>query len=103
MIRRPPRSTLFPYTTLFRSLANLAELLCRVHRQPPVFGASCPSDNCPHVNPPQTLAQGTQHLFGKRSRRQPSLSVRPGSLRTDIRFLGTSVARTRTVSCLLGF
>src|SRR2546422_2277627 len=23
MIRRPPRSTLFPYTTLFRSLANL--------------------------------------------------------------------------------
>src|SRR2546430_15597155 len=25
MIRRPPRSTLFPYTTLFRSLAELAE------------------------------------------------------------------------------
>src|SRR5256886_5428848 len=25
MIRRPPRSTLFPYTTLFRSLTNLAE------------------------------------------------------------------------------
>src|SRR5258707_5420945 len=24
MIRRPPRSTLFPYTTLFRSLAGLA-------------------------------------------------------------------------------
>src|SRR5438874_5361274 len=27
MIRRPPRSTLFPYTTLFRSLAALAFLL----------------------------------------------------------------------------
>src|SRR2546422_2815234 len=25
MIRRPPRSTLFPYTTLFRSLEHLAE------------------------------------------------------------------------------
>src|SRR5258707_10749907 len=25
MIRRPPRSTLFPYTTLFRSMAELAE------------------------------------------------------------------------------
>src|SRR3712207_2350886 len=25
MIRRPPRSTLFPYTTLFRSLANTSE------------------------------------------------------------------------------
>src|SRR2546422_4233703 len=27
MIRRPPRSTLFPYTTLFRSGAGLAMLL----------------------------------------------------------------------------
>src|SRR3712207_7544425 len=25
MIRRPPRSTLFPYTTLFRSILELAE------------------------------------------------------------------------------
>src|SRR5258708_11244087 len=25
MIRRPPRSTLFPYTTLFRSLAGIAK------------------------------------------------------------------------------
>src|SRR2546430_7758133 len=27
MIRRPPRSTLFPYTTLFRSLPRAADLL----------------------------------------------------------------------------
>src|SRR5947208_11680333 len=27
MLRRPPRSTLFPYTTLFRSLAIRAELM----------------------------------------------------------------------------
>ena len=27
MIRRPPRSTLFPYTTLFRSLQHLSQLL----------------------------------------------------------------------------
>src|SRR5262245_64319433 len=27
MIRRPPRSTLFPYTTLFRSLGEVAETL----------------------------------------------------------------------------
>src|SRR5260370_19535585 len=27
MIRRPPRSTLFPYTTLFRSLGGLPEKL----------------------------------------------------------------------------
>src|SRR3712207_8963311 len=31
MIRRPPRSTLFPYTTLFRSKdAMLAEMLVRI-------------------------------------------------------------------------
>src|SRR2546430_13628249 len=28
MIRRPPRSTLFPYTTLFRSVDVLVEGLC---------------------------------------------------------------------------
>src|SRR2546430_12237785 len=27
MIRRPPRSTLFPYTTLFRSLLHLCRML----------------------------------------------------------------------------
>src|SRR5256885_9826001 len=29
MIRRPPRSTLFPYTTLFRSIHSSAEWLLR--------------------------------------------------------------------------
>src|SRR3989454_3236150 len=29
MIRRPPRSTLFPYTTLFRSLGKAAELAAK--------------------------------------------------------------------------
>src|SRR3712207_7315901 len=30
MIRRPPRSTLFPYTTLFRSLAEALPLVAHV-------------------------------------------------------------------------
>src|SRR6185436_20334488 len=29
MIRRPPRSTLFPYTTLFRSQLHMARTICR--------------------------------------------------------------------------
>src|SRR2546430_13198694 len=35
MIRRPPRSTLFPYTTLFRSETKLHNLvlLCRPHHR----------------------------------------------------------------------
>src|SRR5256885_10566588 len=32
MIRRPPRSTLFPYTTLFRSGVELRALRVRPHR-----------------------------------------------------------------------
>src|SRR2546422_3594349 len=32
MIRRPPRSTLFPYTTLFRSLALLPAVRSEVHQ-----------------------------------------------------------------------
>src|SRR5260370_20076564 len=31
MIRRPPRSTLFPYTTLFRSLLRLAHIAVEEH------------------------------------------------------------------------
>src|SRR5436190_8956613 len=32
MIRRPPRSTLFPYTTLFRSLVNRVDVRSRGQR-----------------------------------------------------------------------
>src|SRR5256885_10100659 len=31
MIRRPPRSTLFPYTTLFRSYPNISEAVPHVN------------------------------------------------------------------------
>src|SRR2546429_6904370 len=40
MIRRPPRSTLFPYTTLFRSHDQL-----RVHRGPPSTPVVSPGKN----------------------------------------------------------
>src|SRR2546422_5034876 len=33
MIRRPPRSTLFPYTTLFRSVANAVEIGTNIHQR----------------------------------------------------------------------
>src|SRR2546430_8674629 len=35
MIRRPPRSTLFPYTTLFRSFTDLLEYRLGVGREGP--------------------------------------------------------------------
>src|SRR3989449_6708550 len=39
MIRRPPRSTLFPYTTLFRSHVLLAFF-------PLAFTSTCTAENC---------------------------------------------------------
>src|SRR5690554_7396467 len=33
MIRRPPRSTLFPYTTLFRSSCGIVQVSCWLIRQ----------------------------------------------------------------------
>src|SRR5256885_7530549 len=39
MIRRPPRSTLFPYTTLFRSLAGPEPLDLVAHRREVSTGA----------------------------------------------------------------
>src|SRR2546425_1763779 len=35
MIRRPPRSTLFPYTTLFRSVRALTFVFCTATRTAP--------------------------------------------------------------------
>src|SRR2546426_11947137 len=43
MIRRPPRSTLFPYTTLFRSRILFKQGVCRCvpHSQHPDFSRLC--------------------------------------------------------------
>src|SRR5438477_9499778 len=44
MLRRPPRSTLFPYTTLFRSKTTLMTLLSElVNRPEPAANISSPA------------------------------------------------------------
>src|SRR3712207_9294970 len=55
MIRRPPRSTLFPYTTLFRSLINMvmaSRLLYGMSREgilPRIFGRVHGGRRTPYV------------------------------------------------------
>src|SRR2546425_1615215 len=44
MIRRPPRSTLFPYTTLFRSDVTKADLCFRPGQAPPLRLDNEPDD-----------------------------------------------------------
>src|SRR5256885_16094017 len=66
MIRRPPRSTLFPYTTLFRSVARQRREVTRldghVLRQgavaKPVREAEHPLS---HRQPPRAIAEGADY------------------------------------------
>src|SRR3989442_4396088 len=53
MIRRPPRSTLFPYTTLFRSVAGPSD---RVDHR---FGSSSAVDRGTLTSRPEGLATGS--------------------------------------------
>src|SRR3712207_7196806 len=48
MIRRPPRSTLFPYTTLFRSPVDRLRRRPRPTRVLPAAGAAGPRPHAPH-------------------------------------------------------
>src|SRR6266496_2212324 len=52
MIRRPPRSTLFPYTTLFRSAAPLVAACSARSTNPRVAGRS--SDHTVAMRPPKS-------------------------------------------------
>src|SRR2546426_5689537 len=45
MIRRPPRSTLFPYTTLFRSLRDTARYLVKSGAMKTAVGHKCSARN----------------------------------------------------------
>src|SRR2546427_6453430 len=69
MIRRPPRSTLFPYTTLFRSHAP-AEVKVVSGAAPPIGGVSRPRRTPAQGVPPSrsrgqhSLATGTPGIGG---------------------------------------
>src|SRR5687767_15702729 len=60
MIRRPPRSTLFPYTTLFRSLQELSRLSHQAVRARPTPYNTLNSTGAPrseeHTSELQSLA-----------------------------------------------
>src|SRR3712207_7254234 len=67
MIRRPPRSTLFPYTTLFRSLANprTVELLTQ---EAPAAVLELAAWGCPFARTPSGALD--QRFFGAHTYRR---------------------------------
>src|SRR2546422_3486047 len=70
MIRRPPRSTLFPYTTLFRSRARGARAgAARVARAPRALPAERQTD---------PLQRRRPHV-GRVARREPAEDLRRGA------------------------
>src|SRR2546425_2126803 len=70
MIRRPPRSTLFPYTTLFRS-ARAAELLLGEHDFRGLAATGAGSGR-PHYRSRVALAQWAPRTDGARSEEHTS-------------------------------
>src|SRR5256885_12136622 len=49
MIRRPPRSTLFPYTTLFRSTDGKVLLIIGIPGKPAPYMSGEPFHRCTHT------------------------------------------------------
>src|SRR5260370_27450674 len=74
MIRRPPRSTLFPYTTLFRSIQWFAGLRQSAGRHPLRQAHQRPGDLTP---PLQSHFNVHCPLFLSRQHRRPAATPRP--------------------------
>src|SRR5260221_3419929 len=69
MIRRPPRSTLFPYTTLFRS-ANTGQLIARAREAgAPIFAARHTGPAGSPIAPGSPLTQLLPQLGDRKSTR----------------------------------
>src|SRR2546430_12011496 len=73
MIRRPPRSTLFPYTTLFRSRAGTLGRSC----QGGAAGAAAAAEGCGAAYP--RIVRGTARRAGRQGERGDRKSTRLNS------------------------
>src|SRR3989442_6327474 len=73
MIRRPPRSTLFPYTTLFRSRAPAAH--ARTRRPPP-----CPRPADGRSEEHTSELQSRPHLVCRLLLEKKNSSIRIGTI-----------------------
>src|SRR3712207_7602094 len=98
MIRRPPRSTLFPYTTLFRSLNNLFNLpFYRCNITLPCFCPACSYIlfRC-HFNLRQFIFRSEEHTSELQSRQYLvcRLLLEKKNLPSSICLLYTSPSRS---------
>src|SRR5258708_30980699 len=81
MIRRPPRSTLFPYTTLFRSAAALGQAGGRQAHGDPAVRPLLPAVDDGRPDPVPRLAQrGVRQKWPNRSEEHTSELQSPDHL-----------------------
>src|SRR2546427_4816073 len=73
MIRRPPRSTLFPYTTLFRSRADHAQAPVGAHHLPRLGGCETAA---PGAHPLHHRARGRSEEHTSELQSQSNLVCR---------------------------
>src|SRR2546429_3394820 len=84
MIRRPPRSTLFPYTTLFRS--------CSTNNSPPC--------NLPHIRVPPLIAAMGAHYFIRDNEIHYEVAASPDKDRKSTRLNSSHGYISYAVFCL---
>src|SRR3712207_8274981 len=75
MIRRPPRSTLFPYTTLFRSLETLTDVQRHVGDHSAMWTALKEADFQRSGRRTDLLARVDHHFISDFSRRRAAVPV----------------------------
>src|SRR2546425_9033715 len=99
MIRRPPRSTLFPYTTLFRSLEKARQLhQCRLGDRE----AGRPEEECrseEHTSELQSLAYLVCRLLLEKKKKtaKSNTKQRKSSVTTEWPLTSTSLKRRELV------
>src|SRR3712207_8723627 len=100
MIRRPPRSTLFPYTTLFRSWLADQHRGDRSFAEPPEVVPRCQTPAVPHrqmlpfrMDPVGIVNVDPEHVL------QPCVGVEPGD-RKSTRLNSSHANISYAVFCL---
>src|SRR5205085_8738126 len=84
MIRRPPRSTLFPYTTLFRSQAQLERRVARITDIEYPRGGDTAYRSEEHTSELQSQSNLVCRLLLEKKKKKPHLNNNPNKHNQDI-------------------
>src|SRR5256885_5526264 len=99
MIRRPPRSTLFPYTTLFRSPGNaLMDGWCQTHTGQPYDDGGRSEEHTSELQSPcnlvcRLLLEKKKDITAIAARAPPARLILDGRFRRCLRAAAVACAR----------